>query len=71
MKDDSKVFSLHDQLKLSTIENPIREGLGVIYDPYSCTHVEFEILRHFVGEDTQKRTWNLRLRGEVWMDVWV
>lgn len=51
-KDDSEVFSLHDQLKLSMIENTIRECLGMIYDPCSCKHVKFEIL---VGEDTQKK----------------
>lgn len=71
MKNYSKVFSLYDQLKLSMIENSTGEGLGVIHDPYSSKHVEFEILRHSVDGDTQKGSWDLRLREEVWMDVWV
>lgn len=50
MKDECKDFSLHDQLKLSMIENTIREGLGVIYDLFSYKHVEFEILRDLVGD---------------------
>lgn len=51
------------------IENPTGDGLGVIHGPYSCKHVEFEILRHSEDGDTRKGTWDLRLREEVWMDV--
>lgn len=48
------LVSLHDQLKLSMIENTIREGLEVIYDLCSYKDVEFEMLGHLEGDINRK-----------------
>lgn len=63
MKEDSKVFGLEDQLKLSAIENTVREGWGVIYNP--CNYNEK--LRPLIGEYTQRRPGIWGSESSGWM----